>query len=50
MKENKEIPVTIRLTKSLYNCYIEKALKKGLKEKRIIKISEVLREAIEKGK
>jgi len=50
MKENKDIPVTVRLSKGLYQTYINKALKKCQKEKRIVKISEVLREALEKYK
>lgn len=50
MKENKERPVTIRLSNNLYNHYLEKAIKRTQKEKRIVKISEVLREALELNK
>jgi hypothetical protein len=50
MKENKEKPVTVRLPTSLYEHYLEKALKRAQKERRIVKISEVLREALEQNK
>lgn len=47
---NQERPVTIRITDNLYQHYVNKALKRGQKEKRIVKISEVLREVLENGK
>lgn len=50
MRENKEKIVTIRLLPSLYQHYVEIALKKGQQEKRIVGISEVLREVLENGK
>lgn len=50
MKENKEKPVTLRISNSLYQHYVEKALKRGQKEKRIVKISEIFREVLENGK
>lgn len=46
----KDKHITLRLQNDLYQSYIEKALKKGQKEKRIVKISEVLRDALEKCK
>jgi len=50
MSESKEKPVTIRLSNKLYQHYVEKALKKGQKEKRIVRISEVMREVLENYK
>lgn len=46
----KDRPVTIRLPEMLYQTYINKALTQGQKEKRIVKISEVIRETLEKNK
>ena len=48
INQNKQL--NIRLSKELYQSYEEKALKKGKKEKRIVKISEVVREALEKNR
>nr|QBM02808.1 hypothetical protein [uncultured archaeon] len=46
----KDKHITLRLTSDTYQTYVEKALKRGQKEKRIVKISEVLREVLENGK
>ena len=47
---NQDTQLTIRLSKDLYQSYADKALKKGKKEKRIVKIAEVVREALERCK
>jgi hypothetical protein len=47
---NQNRHLTIRLSKELYKSYESKAIKKGKKENRIVKISEVIREALEKCK
>lgn len=43
----KEKHLTIRIPIELYNILIEKALKKGSKEKKIIKLSEIIREILQ---
>lgn len=48
--KNQDRHLTIRVSKELYETYAEKALKKSKKEKRIVKVSEVIREALENGK
>lgn len=42
--------MAIRLPKETYQKYIEKALKKGQQEKRVVTVSEVIREVLEKNK
>ncbi len=46
----KEKHLTIRISTELYNSYIKKALNKGVKEKRIVKLSEIIREILENNK
>lgn len=46
---NQDKNLNIRLSKELYQAYVEKADKKGKKEQRIVKISEVVREALIKN-
>ena len=48
INQNKHL--TIRLSTELYQSYAKKALKKGKKENRIVKMAEVIREALEKNK
>jgi hypothetical protein len=48
-KENKDRSVTLRIKADLYQKCINKALKIGLKEGRIVNISEAIRIFIEKG-
>ena len=43
----KEKHINIRISKELYNAFIKKALDKSNKEKRLVKLSEVVREALE---
>lgn len=49
-KPIKERPVTIRISNELYEFFLEKALNRAQKEKRIVKISEIMRDALERGK
>ena len=48
--ETKDKPVTIRIPTDLYDFFVQKALTRGQEEKRIVKVSEVMREAMEAGK
>lgn len=49
-KEKQDRHLTIRMSNDLYQSYVEKALKMGQKEQRIVKISEVIKTALENGK
>jgi len=40
--------ITMRLPQDLYQSYVDAALEKGQKEKRIVNLSEVLRDALVK--
>lgn len=44
----KEKHLTIRISNELYNSLINKTLKKSNKEKKLIKLSETIREILEK--
>jgi hypothetical protein len=46
----KDKHLTIRITHELYEAYVKKTLAMSQKEKRLIKISEVIREILEKNK
>ena len=50
MKKNKEEyrTLTFRLSKSLYEKCVNEAIERSVKENRIIKVSEIIRESIEK--
>ena len=52
--ENKEIAkdkaVTVRIPIELYNLFLERTLERSNKEKRMVKISEIMREAMENGR
>jgi hypothetical protein len=45
----KEKHLTIRISNELYENLIKKALEKSNKEKKIIKLSEIIREILEKN-
>lgn len=49
MKDSKDKHMNIRLSSELYQKFIEKAIERSTKEKRVVKISEIVREALEKG-
>lgn len=50
-KENaKDKPVTIRIPNELYNFFVEKALNIAQTERKIVKVSTLMREAMENGK
>jgi hypothetical protein len=49
MKENsKDRSVTIRINKDIYQRLVDETIERSVKEGRIIKISEIIREKIEK--
>lgn len=45
----KDRHLTIRIPQKLHNSLVKKALDRGVKENKIIKISEIVREILEKG-
>jgi hypothetical protein len=47
MKENQDRSVTIRVKKNLYQALTNKAIQQSLKEGRIVKVSEIIRVALE---
>ena len=47
--KSKDKTITFRLTAEQHQKCIDRALTRGQKENRLIKISEIIREAIEKG-
>jgi len=49
MKNKKEKLLSIRITNELYQKYVNETIKRSNKEKRIIKISEIIREILTKG-
>lgn len=48
MKENKDRSVTIRINKDVYQRLVDETLERSVKEGRLIKISEIIREKLEK--
>lgn len=46
----KDRHLTIRVPHELYEAYVKKTLARSQKEKRLIKISEIIREALEQNK
>lgn len=46
----KDRHLTIRISQELYDSYVKKTLVKSQKEKRLIKISEIIRETLESNK
>ena len=49
MKKIQDKHLNIRFSKELYQKYIDKAIKRSSEEKRIVKVSEIIREVLEKG-
>jgi len=49
MKKTIDKHLSVRLSYELYQKYVEKAIKRSNEEKRIVKVSEVIRESLEKG-
>ena len=49
MKENKDRSVTIRINKDVYQRLVDETLERSVKEGRLIKISEIIREKLEKN-
>ncbi len=47
-KENKGKSITFRLNQDLYEKCVENAINRSIKEKRIVKVSEIIREILEK--
>lgn len=48
-KNEKDKHLSVRFSSELYQRYIYKALERANKEKRIVKVSEIIREVLEKG-
>lgn len=48
MKKPKEKAISLRLSQELYQKFVEKAIRQSSKEKRIVSISEVIRQILEK--
>lgn len=48
-KESKEKTITFRLGKEQYQKCLEEAISRTNKENRIVKLSEIIREVIDKG-
>lgn len=49
-KKQKDKAITVRIPIKLYDFFLEKTLERTQKERRVVKISEIIREAIENGK
>ena len=49
MKKTKEKAISLRLSQELYQKFVNKAISKSNNEKRIINVSEIIREVLEKG-
>jgi len=47
-KDNKDRSVTIRIKKELYQELVDLAINKSVKEGRVVKVSEIIREKLEK--
>lgn len=45
----KDKHLTIRISNETYNQYVEETIRRTIKENKIIKISEVIREVLERG-
>lgn len=48
-KNEKDKHLSLRFSSELYQKYVERAIKRSMKENRIVKVSEVIREVLEKG-
>ena len=49
MKIEKDKHLSIRFSSELYKKYIDIAINRSVEEKRIVKVSEIIREVLEKG-
>jgi hypothetical protein len=49
MSKEKDKHLSVRFSSVLYQKYIDKAIKRSSDEKRIVKVSEIIREVLEKG-
>lgn len=45
----KDKALSIRIPAELYQLYVEETIKRTNKEKRLVKVSEIIREVLEKG-
>lgn len=50
MKTAKTKALNMRIETDLYQAYVDKALKRGVKEKRLVTVSEVIREVLERNR
>lgn len=48
-KNEKDKHLSVRFSSELYQKYVENAIERSNKEKRIVKVSEIIREVLEKG-
>ena len=48
-KNEKDKHLSVRFSSELYQKYIERAIERSNKENRIVKVSEIIREVLEKG-
>lgn len=48
-KNEKDKHLSVRFSSELYQKYIEKAIERSNKENRIVKVSEIIREILEKS-
>lgn len=48
-KNEKDKHLSVRFSSELYQKYIDKAIERTNQEKRIVKVSEIIREVLEKG-
>ena len=48
-KNEKDKHLSIRFSSELYQKYVDEAIKRSVQEKRIVKVSEIIREVLEKG-
>lgn len=48
MKEKKDKAISLRLSEELHQKYVEKAIERSNKEKRIVNVSEIIREVLER--
>lgn len=49
MKHTKEKAISLRLSPELYQKFVDKAIKQSNSKKRLVNISEIIREILEKG-
>jgi len=49
MENKKDKSLTIRVPAELYQQYVDETIKRTNKENRLVKVSEIIREVLEKG-